>query len=74
MKCDNLSCNNVMKAVCDAMFQEQLNERGAPPDYAHYWARHWNDYNSILIENTNSFTQYYTEWTVLSILFASAIL
>ena len=49
MKCDNLSCGNVMKAVSDAINVSRAAERGVGyTDHAHYRARHWNDYRSNL--------------------------
>ena len=56
MKCDNLPCDNVMKAVCDAMFQEQLNGRGATPTTPTIGHVTGMTTAAILIENTNSIT------------------
>ena len=56
MQCDNLPCDNVMKAVCDAMFQEQLNERGATPTTPTIGHVTEMTTAAILIENTNSIT------------------
>ena len=45
-----------MKAVCDAMFQEQLNERGATPTTTTIGHVTGMTTAAILIENTNSIT------------------